>query len=148
MRTIGSGGVDLEYIAEMMKRDKKPMRIVELNSPLGGSKSKDDRIERINNDLIPLQMFVPWPTDPDRLTKEQRAAVQQGNGMFLSKQIKQIGQDRTVYDLTEVFRKQLSHFPLGSQKDLIDAVSRIYDMSITDPVHRQGSYEVPVEHLI
>lgn len=146
--TYGSGNVDLEYIRDMLKKDQVTMSIIELESPLGSPKHKDDRIERINNDLIPHQIFVPWDTDPERLTSEQKQACINGNKEFLSRAIKCIGNNKSVYNLTTEFKKQLSMFPLGSHKDLIDAFSRIYDCDVKDPTQRRQSFEPPVEYLV
>jgi hypothetical protein len=40
-----------------------------------------------------------------------------------------------AYDLTEKFRLEVSFFPFGGLKDVIDAASRIYDMEPTPPEH-------------
>jgi hypothetical protein len=40
-----------------------------------------------------------------------------------------------TYDLTERFLMQVSEFPFCQKKDIIDAVSRIFDMEVLAPVY-------------
>jgi hypothetical protein len=51
-----------------------------------------------------------------------------------------------VYDVTERFRLQISYFPFGGLKDLVDAASRIYDIEPVAPVHVDQSSLEP-EHV-
>jgi hypothetical protein len=44
-------------------------------------------------------------------------------------------ENRKVYDLTQRFLMQVSDFPFCAKKDIIDAVSRIYDMEVRAPVY-------------
>lgn len=146
--TYGAGEVDLEYIKEMMKRDKFYMRIEELTAPGGGvSTRKNDRIERIQPDLNAHQIFVPYATDPNRLTKAQLIAKKKNQNDLISKPIRRMNSFREVYDVTDVFKLQLNHFPLSLNKDFIDAFSRIYDMPLSDPQVHRGSYSIPLEML-
>ena len=45
------------------------------------------------------------------------------------------GENKKVYDLTARFLMQVSDFPFSQKKDIIDAVSRIYDMEVRAPVY-------------
>ena len=52
-----------------------------------------------------------------------------------AKAIKQVDEDRGLYDLTRCFFEELRYFPMRQgHDDLIDAASRIYDMKPVAPV--------------
>jgi hypothetical protein len=77
---------------------------------------------------------VPYPTDQDRLTREQRRALESGYGYRVSQRIRRKDLDGNIYDLTEQFRLQVHYFPFGGKKDIVDAASRIYDIEPSAPV--------------
>lgn len=147
--TYGSGSIDIEYFKEQMKKENGVKFIIkELESPLNSSARKIDRIERIEPDLRFHNIFIPYPTDQNRLTKSQLRALQNNCEYLVSKKIKQINESKKVYDLSELFLTELDNFPFGKFVDCIDAFSRIYDMDIMAPNNRQGkSYALPEDEL-
>lgn len=70
-------------------------------------------------------IYRPLNGDP----KEHRAMDATMQGYRKVKPIKHIDEDRTVYDLTRALMEEAMFFPFAPHDDLIDAVSRIYDMS-------------------
>jgi hypothetical protein len=60
--------------------------------------------------------------------------MQAGERWRLISPIKRIDETKTVYDLTRVFFEEFALFPFSPRDDLIDAVSRIYDMEAVPPV--------------
>lgn len=124
---------DLQYFQERMGIERISFDIAELSWPRDGEGSKTDRVQRLSPDFKLGRYFTPYPTDPNRLTKDQRYMIESGYTYRIAKPIKRKNESGEMYDLTERLRMQISYFPFGL-KDLIDAVSRIYDMEPTVPV--------------
>ena len=124
---------DLQYFQERMRIEKVSFEITELAWPRDGEGSKTDRVQRLSPDFKLGRYFTPYPTDSERLTKDQRSMLESGYEYRISRQIKRKDQDGNVYDLSERLKMQISYFPFGL-KDLIDAVSRIYDMNPVTPL--------------
>lgn len=136
---------DLQYFEEQMRQEKQSFEIVELEWPRDGSKSKVDRVQRLTPDVERGRFYLPYPTDDNRLTSKQRETLSQGFVYLISQPIERLDENRKKYDLTERFKMQISMFPFGGKDDLIDAVSRIYDMSpVTPIIYDQDSLEPPV----
>ena len=125
---------DLDYFHERMKIERDVFDIEELEWPREGPGSKVDRIQRLGPDFRSHRFYLPYETDHDRLTKNQRRVWDDGYGYRLSKPIRRKDEQNKVYDLSERLRAQVHFFPFIERKDLIDAVSRIYDMSPLPPI--------------
>lgn len=124
---------DLQYFEERMRIEGISFPIEELAWPRDGEGSKPDRVQRLGPDFRSGRFYVPYATDPKRLTRDQRDMIQSGYDYRISKPIKYKDQEGLIYDLTERFKMQVAYFPFG-MKDLIDAVSRIYDMDPKVPM--------------
>lgn len=122
---------DLDYFHERQKIEGANFEIVELEWPRDGERSKHDRVQRLVPDIRGHRFYIPYPTDEDRLTKVQRNMIEQGYEYRLARPILRLDENGQKYDLTERFKLQVSYFPFGGLVDVIDAVSRIYDI---DPV--------------
>jgi LAGLIDADG-like domain len=125
---------DLDYFKERQRVEGARFEIVELEWPRDGEGSKKDRIQRLVPDVRGHRFYLPYPTDDRRLTSVQQRMVAQGYEYRLSQQIRRPDENGHIYDLAERFRLQISYFPFGGLKDVIDATSRIYDI---DPVTPQ-----------
>jgi len=130
---------DLQYFQAQMRQENFSFEIMELEWPRSGEGSKVDRVQRLTPDLGNHRFYVPYPTDEKRLTSSQQRMVADGYGYRLSQRIRRLDQDRRLYDLTENFKTQVSFFPFCQKKDLIDAISRIYDMEVRSPVYVDNS---------
>jgi hypothetical protein len=53
--------------------------------------------------------------------------------------LRRLDEDGAMYDLTRVFMEEARFFPFAPHDDLIDAVSRIYDMEPCAPVAYESS---------
>ena len=133
---------DLDYIEERKRLEKLSFQIDELDWPRDGLGSKIDRVQRLTPDLRNHRFYVPYKTDPKNLTTMQRQAISDGWEHRVAKRIVRKGPDG-AYDLTEDFKLELHYFPLAGKKDLVDAVSRIYDMEPTTPSPVGNQYVEP-----
>ncbi|HWW46302.1 MAG TPA: hypothetical protein VNZ94_00485 [Xanthobacteraceae bacterium] len=58
-----------------------------------------------------------------------RAMNATGQGYRIVKPIRHLDEDRNLYDVTRAFMEEAMFFPFAPHDDLIDAVSRVYDLS-------------------
>ena len=125
---------DLDYFQERMKVERCNFDIAPLEWPREGPGSKIDRVQRLGPDLRMHRFFIPYPTDNQRLTRNQERMRDEGYSYRISKAIRRKDRDDTVYDVTERFKMQVHYFPFGGKKDLVDAASRLYDLDPRPPV--------------
>lgn len=133
---------DLDYFHEQQKLTKVHFPIVELAWPREGGGSKMDRVQRLGPDMRSHKIFLPYPTDDKNLTNSQRKMAQ-GYDYRIARMIKRKDQNNETYDLAEQLKEQIFYFPFGGKKDLVDALSRIYDMEPRAPSYREQRYSEP-----
>ncbi len=124
---------DMDYFLEQQRVEGERWDIEELKWPREGEGSKKDRVQRLGPDIKRHRFYLPYPTDPERLTKTQRKMIAAGYGYRVSQQIRRLDENDKVYDVSDRLRLQISFFPFGALKDLVDAASRIYDLEPTPP---------------
>jgi hypothetical protein len=73
------------------------------------------------------------------VSSAQRDAVARGDRDLLARAIKRADENDQVYDLTIRFVEEYVDHPYGRYDDLLDAVSRVYDMQVTAPRRRGRS---------
>lgn len=134
---------DLDYFKERQRIENARFEIVELEWPREGEGSKKDRVQRLVPDIKGHRFYLPYPTDEDRLTSLQQRMVSQGYEYRLSRQIRRVDENERIYDVTERFRMEISFFPFGGNKDLVDAASRLYDIDPVTPTIVDESYLEP-----
>ena len=135
---------DLDYFREQMKLPGRPkFDIIELAWPREGGGSKVDRVQRLVPDCKEGKILLPYDTDEKKLTSNQRRMLNSGYEHRISRAIKRLDEHKQVYDVTEALRSQFHYFPYGGKKDLIDALSRIYDMEPRPPVYQEPQYLEP-----
>jgi len=127
---------DLDYFEERMKAERVRFDIKELAWPHEGDGSKVDRVQRIGPDLRNHRIYLPYPTNKEKLTSLQRDMNEKGYGYRIAQMIRKKDENGVIYDLTEQLKVQTNFFPYGGLKDLVDAYSRIHDMEVTAPSHR------------
>jgi hypothetical protein len=136
---------DLEYFEERMNHEGYRFEIQELAWPNQGGHSKRDRVERLVPDLMAgkflLSPVVHHETHGTAKWKIGETAVEFNPGE--GKPIKRRDETGRDYDLTRDFFEEAGVFPFGSHDDLIDAASRIYDMSPEAPVNMMGKFQQP-----
>jgi len=149
--------VDVEVISEWQERDHCPFEIEELGFPREGPHSKRDRVERLEPDMKRGKFHLPGVTwHPELGARDGRATwrVDEATGKILYRPlegptrrmaevtrlqqscrimapIRRLDENREPYDLTRCFIEEAIFFPFAPHDDLIDATSRIYDMSPT-----------------
>lgn len=134
---------DLDYFKERQRIEGVRFEIVELEWPREGEGSKKDRVQRLVPDIKGHRFYLPYPTDTDRLTAVQQRMAAQGYEYRLSRQIRCVDENENIYDVTERFRMQVSYFPFGGLKDLLDAASRLYDIDPVTPTVVDESFLEP-----
>ncbi len=124
---------DLDYFKERMRVERYHFEITELEWPREGPGSKNDRVQRLTPDLRAHRLYVPYATEEDELTSLQRRVAEAGYEYRVSRKIRQLDENKELYDLTERLKLQISFFPFGDRKDIVDALSRIYDLEPMPP---------------
>lgn len=147
---------DDEYFQERMRAENIHFEIRELAWPRQGGHSKRERIERLEPDLRGNRFFMPavmhedsrgpslWRINADTNQVEKRpldghktkAAAQMEaarQAHRIARPIRRIDEDRKPYDLTSALIEEMLFAPFAPKDDLVDAVSRIYDMEPLPP---------------
>lgn len=149
---------DMQYFEEQMQIENNAFPIEELRWPRDTEPSKDDRVQRLGPDFRSNKFFVPclitsqgkphfWKLEPGsasglelKLTEQagptslMRRVIDEGSPSRVAKPIAKVDSEGNVYDLTRHFIEQMMLYPFAPLKDLIDAASRLYDMSPVPPV--------------
>jgi hypothetical protein len=145
---------DDEYFQERMRIEDYGFALTELNWTQDSSRSKASRIERLEPDIRLGRFRLPAPVwrrgigpavwsvvDGEvryekmrEVTTAQRDAITRGDKPLLARAIKRIDEDGEIYDLTIRWIEEMVDHPYGEHDDLIDAGSRVYDMSVAAPV--------------
>ena len=135
---------DLEYFEERMEIEGISIPIDELSWPREGKKSKEFRIERLEPDIRMGRFKFPEYLNIDgegNITqvditkkKEVQEVVAAGEPWRVAKPIRKIDEDERVYDLMTHLIEEYTFFPLAPHDDVLDALSRIYDMDPVPPV--------------
>jgi hypothetical protein len=150
---------DDEYFQEKMlalKDENDQFAIAELAWPNEGSNSKKDRVQRLQPDFELGRFYLPpiikhpefgdcyWKYNEADMkvdympvrgpTRQMRAAEAMGTKFRIPQAIVRRDEDGNIYDLTHALINEMLTFPFGSHDDLVDAVSRIYDMKPTPAI--------------
>lgn len=135
---------DLDYFTEQMKLPNAPrFEIKELAWPRDGEGSKVDRVQRLVPDCKGHKFYLPYDTDPKKLTSTQRKFLSQGYGYRIAQPIKRLDENGNAYNVSDQLKMQFHYFPFGGKKDAIDAAARIYDMEPRAPSGREPNYCEP-----
>ena len=136
---------DLDYFEEQMRKPDEGgfFHIEELMWPRDSEGSKTDRVQRLSPDFRAKKFFLPYDTDDKNLTSTQRRFKNTGYEFRIARPIRRQDESKQIYDLSKDLRMQVHFFPFGSKKDLVDAVSRIYDMEPKAPNFKEPTYLEP-----
>ena len=133
---------DLEYFEEKMLANKDSFEIHELNWVSEGAQSKNDRVQRLEPDFKAKKFFLAMVCQrKDEAgntvtyeTTNQRKVREAGQAFRIFTPTRRRDQDGNVYSLNKGFIEEYLPYPFSAKKDLIDAVSRIYDLDPVPPV--------------
>ena len=149
---------DMDYFIEQMEIDKDSFPIEELRWPRDTEPSKDDRVQRLGPDFRAHKFYLPalvlhqgkpnyWTLEPGTAggleikhtlqtgpTSLMKRVIDEGAPSRVAKPIVKVDSDGNLYDLTRQFVEQQMLYPFAPLKDLIDAASRVYDMSPVPPM--------------
>ncbi|MGZ8317485.1 MAG: hypothetical protein ACXWVD_00140 [Telluria sp.] len=122
---------DLEYFEEQMQRERDVFEICELNWTSEGGQSKDDRVQRLQPAFLSRRFFLAAVTQGE--TANQRRIREQGQPFRIFKPVNRRDHEGNLYSLNKGFLEEFLTYPFSAKKDLIDAVSRYYDMEPFPP---------------
>jgi phage terminase large subunit-like protein len=123
---------DLEYFEEQMTREKEAFDITELAWTSDGAQAKDDRVQRLQPDFISRRFYLAAVTQGE--TANQKRIREQGQAFRIFKPVQRRDHEGNLYSLNKGFLEEYLTYPFSSKKDLIDATSRLYDMSPVPPI--------------
>lgn len=139
---------DIEHFQMMMQLEKVSFPIQEVSWTRDHINAKDDRIRRLIPDHQNWRFFYPW--EPDKAknetdTKQMRELIDRGKGYLCAKPIRQKNEDGKIYNLFHyLVQSEYLFFPATTHKDLMDAMSRIYDLDINPPQAVKEGDTLPV----
>jgi len=123
---------DIEHFKEMMEIQKCHFPIEEVSwARETTTQAKDDRIRRLEPDARNWRLFFPYDGPQ---TKLQAQAIASGRGHLVAKPIKRKNENGELYDLVEyLIKNEWLFFPATTRKDMMDAMSRVYDLENLNP---------------
>ena len=146
---------DLESFKKNMEEEQYWFDIVELAWPREGDGSKKSRVGRLEPDVRLSRFFLPcilyengvgecyWHIDQTGgkivkinrkgPTKLQKKYIDAGRDNQVAKPIRRLDEDKKAYDVTMALIEEMLFFPFAPKDDLVDALSRIYDMDVIPP---------------
>ena len=132
---------DFDYFEERMLIDKDAFEIVELAWPREGPGSKTDRVQRLVPDFMAGRFYLAKLCTREEngkvveyTTSDQQRMIDIGQPFRVLKPPRQRDHNGRAYSLNKSFLEEFLVFPFSPHDDLIDAVSRIYDMDPVPPV--------------
>lgn len=123
---------DLEYFEEKMLATTNAFEIVELAWPREGPGSKFDRIQRLVPDFIQGKFFLAAAVNGE--TTAQRKMREAGQAYRIFTPTRRRDHERNVYSLNKQFLETYLLYPFVGHEDLLDAVSRLYDIEPVPPI--------------
>lgn len=123
---------DLEHFEEKMLQTKDSFDIKELAWPTEGPGSKYDRIQRLYPDFSQGKFYLPLVTEGE--TKNQRKMREEGQPFRILKPTRRRDHEGNIYELNKNLMTEYLTYPFAVHDDLVDAISRIYDMDYQPPI--------------
>jgi len=123
---------DIEHFEEMMRIEGGAFPITPVSWPREqGQGSKDDRIRRLMPDHENWRFFYPHE---GRMTTLQQKAIADNRAYLIAQPIKRRNHEGKVYNVVQwMLDNEYAFFPATTNKDFMDAMSRIYDIDMHPP---------------
>ena len=121
---------------------KDAFEINELNWTSDGAQAKDDRVQRLQPDFQSKKFYLAMLCERTNEagdvvsyeTTNQRKVREGGQSFRIFSPVKRRDHEGNLYSLNKGFLEEFLTYPFSAKKDLIDATSRLYDMSPIPPV--------------
>ncbi len=136
---------DIEYFELQMEVEKFSFPIDELKWPRTGPKSKTQRIERMEPEIRMGRFKIPCTVTIDEEgetvpydcseTKAAQQAIANREEWRVAKSMYKKDEDGKLYNLLTKFFEEFIFFPVAPYDDILDSLSRLFDMKILAPVH-------------
>lgn len=123
---------DLEFFEMEMQRDREVFEIHELAWPREGPGSKTDRVQRLEPAFRAGRFFLPAVVQGE--TTRQQQVKRDGQTFRIYSPVHRRDEEGRIYSLNKNFLEEFLTFPFCAHDDLIDAVSRIYDINPVPPI--------------
>lgn len=123
---------DLEYFEEQMQRTGNSFEIVELAWPREGPGSKYDRIQRLVPDFLARKFYLAAAVSGESAHQARVRAAGQAYRIFTPP--RRVDHEGNLYSLNKHFISTFLLYPFVAHEDLLDAVSRVYDMEPVPPL--------------
>ena len=123
---------DIEHFETQMELERDIFDIVELNWTKEGNESKIDRVQRLYPDFSLGKIFLPAILKEP--SEAQKKVIAQGEPYRVFAPTKRADENGKIYTMNQMLLSEYLTFPFSSKKDVIDALSRIYDMDIHAPM--------------
>ncbi|ROH87996.1 hypothetical protein ED236_00440 [Pseudomethylobacillus aquaticus] len=136
---------DIEHFNEKMQIERDVFDIKELNWTKEGNQSKTDRVQRLYPDFRNGKFFLPRILKEESPSQIKCRAAGEIYRIYLP--TRRRDEAANVYTLNKRFLDEYLTFPFSKKDDMIDCVSRIYDMEIVPPVVIDMRQLDPVEYV-
>lgn len=123
---------DIEFFELEMQRDRDVFPIRELAWPRDDQRAKYDRIQRLVPDFHSRRFFLPAVLKEESATQRRVRGGGQAHQLLMPTRRKDY--EGNLYSLNEVFQTEFLVYPYSVHDDLLDAISRIYDMEPMAPM--------------
>lgn len=123
---------DIEYFEEKMRQTSNSFEVVELAWPREGPGAKYDRIQRLVPDCRDGKFFLAAKVDAE--TGAQKKMREAGAAYRIFRPTRRRDQNNDIYSLNRHFIECYLLYPFVAHEDLLDAISRIYDMEPVAPI--------------
>lgn len=123
---------DIEYFLEKMEKARDEFEITELAWPKDDTKSKFDRIQRLEPAFRAGTFYMAAVVQG--VTKNQQRVIDAGQKYRVFTPVRRYDENREIYALNKTLLDEFLVYPFSVHDDFLDACSRIYDIEAVPPI--------------